>query len=156
MKAGAARSVPYYSIDFVENMSNTMNLNPNVAELKLIRKIAESDRDGPVLMLNQNRYAPAAGYPDGQLYRDYMKALHGLLPKVGGKILWQIPVYGQPVGEQALHEILAAWYPTHKAFIALREQVGAEESFRLRALAVEYAVIHRCPAGVIPMATQDD
>ena len=125
--------------------------NANPAEFELIQKIAESDQDGPVLMLNQNRYAPAAGYPKGQLYTDYMKALHGLLPTVGGKVLWQIPVLGQPVGEQPLHEILAVWYPTHKAFLALRQQVGAEENFRLRALAVEYAVIHRCPADVIPM-----
>lgn len=132
-------------------MSNISILHSNLAEIKLIQKIANSDKDGPVLMLNQNRYALAAGYPDGQLYKDYMKALHGLLPKVGGKVLWQIPVYGQPVGEQPLHEILAAWYPTHKAFIALRQQVGAEENFRLRALAVEYAVIHRCPVDVIPM-----
>lgn len=132
-------------------MSNIVILNSNLAEFKLIQKIADSDKDGPVLMLNQNRYTLAAGYPDGQLYKDYMKALHGLLPKVGGKVLWQLPVYGQPVGEQPLHEILAAWYPTHKAFIALREQVGAEENFRLRALAVKYAVIHRCPVDVIPM-----
>lgn len=134
-------------------MTNIVLLNSNSAEFELIQKIAESDQDGPVLMLNQNRYAPAANYPNGQLYTDYMKALHGLLPRVGGKVLWQIPVYGQPVGEQPLHEILAAWYPTHKAFVALTQQVGAEENFRLRALAVEYAVIHRCPADVIPMPT---
>ncbi len=132
-------------------MSNIVILNTNSAEFKRIQEIAESDRDGPVLMLNQNRYAPAAGYPDGPLYKGYMRALRGLLPKVGGRVLWQIPVYGQPVGEQPLHEILAAWYPTHKAFVELREQVGAEENYRLRALAVEYAVIHRCPADVIPM-----
>jgi hypothetical protein len=50
-----------------------------------------------------------------------------------------------------LDEILGAWYPSHKAFLAIREQGKAsEENFRLRNMAVEYAVIHRCPEDGIP------
>jgi len=115
-----------------------------------IEEIANSDDDNPVLMVNLNKYAEGE-YPNGTIYKDYMKALDVLLEKVGAKILWRTPVYGQPIGTQPLDEILGAWYPSHKAFLALREQGKAsEENFRLRNLAVEYAVIHRCPENGIP------
>ncbi len=117
----------------------------NEDELQAIKAIADSGNDRSVLMLNLNRYAAEAGYPEGELYRRYMAVLAELLPHVGGKILWRTPVLGQAVGEQQLHEILAAWYPSHQAFIDLRQAPGAEENFRLRGLCVEYAVIHRCP-----------
>jgi hypothetical protein len=122
---------------------------PNLAEFAEIEKIA-SGQDGPVLMINLNGYVPEAHYPNGELYRSYMSALSTLLVQVGGKILWQMPVNGQPIGEQSVHEVLGIWYPTHGAFLALRSQAGSAENFRLCNLAVETAVIHRCPDGVIP------
>ena len=123
---------------------------PNLAEFAEIEKIAARANDGPVLMINLNRYAPEACYPDGELYRQYVSALATLLVQVGGKILWQVPVCGQPIGEQPIHEVLAIRYPSHKAFLALRGQAGSEENFRRRNMAIETAVIHRCPDGVIP------
>jgi len=103
-----------------------------------------------VLMININKYLPEAGYPDGKLYKDYMKAMRVLVNQLGAKIHWQIPVLGQPVGTQAADEILGAWYPSHKAFLSLREQPGSAENYRCRALCVEQAVVHRCPENVIP------
>ena len=123
----------------------------NDAELERIRAIANSAADHPVLMLNLNRYSDAAGYPDGELYQDYMSVLARLLPHVGAKILWRTAVFGQAVGEQELHEILAAWYPTHQAFLDLPKAPGAEENYRLRGLCVDYAVIHRCAGDRAPM-----
>jgi len=123
---------------------------PNLAELAAIEKIAASRQDGPVLMMNLNRYVPEAHYPNGDLFNNYMSALSTLLVQEGGKLLWQMPVYGQPIGEQPVHEVLGIWYPTHKTFLALRSQAGSAENFRLRNLAIEAAVIHRCPDGVIP------
>lgn len=81
-----------------------------------------------------------------------MSVLARFLPVVGAKILWRHPVLGQPIGEQKLHEVLAAWYPTHQAFLDLFQAPGAEENFRLRNVAVEYAVIHRCPGEGYPFA----
>jgi len=121
-------------------------------ELQAIGAVADSGNDKPVLMLNLNRYARDAGYPHGQLYRSYMSVLADLLPRVGGKILWRMPVYGQPVGEQKIDEVLAAWYPTHRAFLELPNAPGAEENYRLRGLCVEYAVIHRCPGEQYPFS----
>lgn len=124
--------------------------NRNDDEIEVIRGIASSGHNGPVLMLNLNRYAKEAGFPDGDLYQNYMSVLERFLPVVGAKILWRHPVLGQPIGEQDLDEALAAWYPTHQSFLDLFTAPGAEENFRLRGLAVEYAVIHRFSGEVYP------
>ena len=125
--------------------------NRNDDEIQLIREIAASVNDRPVLMLNLNRYSDAAAFPDGELYKDYMSVLEEFVPIVGARILWRYNVLGQPVGDQRLDEVLAAWYPTHQAFLDLFTAPGSDENFRLRALAVEYAVIHRLPGDVRPL-----
>ena len=122
------------------------------SEVAAVRAIAESGNDRPLLMMNLNLYKPEAGFPEGSLYQAYRTALNKVLPAVGGKILWESPVAGQMVGEQPIHEILAVWYPSHQAFLDLRTAAGAEENFRLRAEAVETAVIHRCDGDKPPLA----
>ena len=126
------------------SLMSTSLIRGNESELEAIREIAEGGSDKPVLMLNLNRYSREAGYPDGENYRGYMSVLDALLPRVGARILWRTPVFGQPIGEQSIDEILAAWYPTHRAFLELPSAPGADENFRLRRVCVEYAVIHRC------------
>ncbi|NKB55514.1 MAG: hypothetical protein GKS00_04170 [Alphaproteobacteria bacterium] len=79
-----------------------------------------------------------------------MAGLEAFLPAVGGAILWRHPVFGQAVGEQPLDEILAAWYPSHQAFLDLAGAPGAEKNYRLRTECVAYAVIHRCPGDQAP------
>lgn len=113
-------------------------------ETEVIRAVAESGNDRPVTMINLNRYTSEAGFPDGELYLAYINGLEGFLPNVGGKILWRTSVFGRVVGDQVLHEILAAWYPSHQAFLDLPKASGAENNYRLRNEAVEYAAIHRC------------
>lgn len=127
-------------------------INQNEAELEAIRSIAGSDHDRPALMLNLNRYVAEAEFPEGDLFKRYMAALDTLLGNVGAKILWRHNVLGQPVGEQKLDEVLAIWYPSHQAFLNLYTAPGSEENFRLRAQAVEYAVIHRFAGDVFPFA----
>ena len=116
-----------------------------------IEEIANSDNDRPLLMVNLNKYFEGE-YPNGVIYKDYIKALDVLLEQhLASKVLWRMPVYGTPLGAQLLDEISGIWYPSHKAFLALRDQGKAsEENFRLRNLAVENAVVHRCPEDVIP------
>jgi hypothetical protein len=113
-------------------------------ETAAIRAIAESGSDRPVTMINLNRYVSEAGFPDGELYLAYINGLEAFLPNAGGKILWRTPVLGRVVGDQVLHEVLAAWYPSHQAFLDLPKSPGAENNYRLRNEAVEYAAIHRC------------
>ena len=124
----------------------------NDAELIHIRATADSADDHSVLMLNLNRYYAHADFPNGTAYKRYRDCLATLLPEVGARILWQSHAHGQVVGEQAIDEILAVWYPSHQAFLDLRSAPGAEQNFALRAACVEYAVIHRCDGSTAPLA----
>ena len=121
-----------------------MRLQRDEKELEVIRAIAGTAEDRPVTMLNLNLYTVEAGYPDGELYRAYMDGLIAFLPNVGAKILWRTPVFGRVVGDQTLHEVLAAWYPSHQAFLDLPKAPGAERNYSLRSEAVDHAAIHRC------------
>ena len=51
----------------------------------------------PVLMVNMNKYRDGE-YPNGGSYKSYMKILPQILAEVAGKVLWQVPALGQPVG----------------------------------------------------------
>ena len=126
----------------------TDQFEPNEEDVSIIRSIAESDMDRPVLMLNLNRYFESVSFPGGKLYKSYMGVLSKLLESLGDKILWQMPSYGQPLGGEKLHEIIAIWYPLHKAFLSLRTMPLSEENFKLRGMCVEHAVLHRCPGNV--------
>ena len=117
----------------------------NPVELERIKAIAGTAKDGPIVMLNLNRYKDIAGFPDGSRYRRYMSALDALLPKVGAKILWRAPALGQAAGNQDIDEILAVWYPSHQAFLDMPQQPGADANYRLRQDCVAEATIHRCP-----------
>ena len=62
--------------------------NVNVEQIEEFKRLANTDDDTSVLMLNLNRYIPEAGYANGELYKEYMGAIDQLLSEVGGKILW--------------------------------------------------------------------
>lgn len=128
------------------------HLQRNENDFAIVRRIAESGKDHPVLMLNMNRYATGAGFPDTGFYREYMDGLAPFLEGAGAKLLWRIPVLGQAVGDQKIDEIIACWYPEHRVFLRLYDAPGAAENFRRKAACVEYAVIHRCPGDKQPFA----
>jgi hypothetical protein len=52
-----------------------VQLTRNEDELAIIKAIAESSDDGPILMLNLNRYRPGAGFPGVGLHKDYIDGL---------------------------------------------------------------------------------
>ena len=118
--------------------------NANVKEIENFKRIAESDSDTSVVMLNLNKYSADAGYPDGKLYKDYMGILEKLLIEVGGKVLWRTNVQGQVVGSQTIDEALGIWYPSHKSFLNLMSARSSQENMRLRNLAVAHADLHKC------------
>ena len=49
--------------------------NVNVEQIEEFKRLANTDEDTSVLMLNLNRYRPEAGYPSGKLYKEYMAVL---------------------------------------------------------------------------------
>ena len=122
----------------------------NASEMQLVREIVDRGHDEPVLMLNLNLYSAEADFPSGSLYQRYMAALSKLLPEVGAEVLWKYTVSGQIAGSQKVHEVLALWYPSHRAFTELRSAPSAAENFELKALAVEQCVIHRLSGFVHP------
>lgn len=127
-------------------------LQRNENDYSISKDIAESGNDRPVLMLNMNRYSTEAAFPAGDLYTSYIKGLEKFLEGAGAKLLWRFPVLGQAVGNQAIDEIIAVWYPVHRIFVELYDAPGAAENFRLKGLCVDYAVIHRCPGDRHPFA----
>ena len=87
-------------------------------EIEAIREIAAAE-NGPVLMVNCNRYR-IGEYPDGELYRRWRTVNQQMLDAVDGKILWTLPVQGQPLinGDlEPLDEILAYWPPPGRLLV---------------------------------------
>ena len=72
--------------------------NMNLDELAVFKSLAGSNEDGPVLMLNLNRYGPQAGYSHGTLYREYVTVLYQLVAEVSGRISWRTNIRGTLVG----------------------------------------------------------
>ena len=66
-------------------------------------------------------------------------------------ILWRLPIKGTVIGkEEKYHEMFAAFYPSHSAFLQLSKSANdskifknGKENFRLRNLTVEHATIYR-------------
>lgn len=120
--------------------------NVDLGEVARIKSIASSANDVPVLMLNLNRYLSKAGYPDGDLYNEFLAIITKVVGDVGGKILWRTPVRGHIIGDQEVHEALGIWYPTHQAFLNLMTLPDFDENMRLRSIVIEEASQLCCDA----------
>ena len=93
-----------------------------------IRVIAESDDDHPVLMINLNKYKKEAGFPEGELYCQYMSALAELRRELGAKLEFQYAVQGQPVKYQNIDEIIGTWYLSHAVFCRSKNKRAPQET----------------------------
>ena len=120
--------------------------NVNASTIKQMQAVAQTKDDAPVFMLNLNKYSTAANFPNGALYMDYMQSINRLVAEVEGKILWQTPVNGQVVGSQDIDEVLGVWYPSHKAFLDIRNVPSSAKNMELRNKAVQSANLHWCNA----------
>ena len=117
----------------------------NEFEFAEIEVIANSENDRPVFMLNLNKYFDRSGFLNkNEKYNNYIKSVYAILHEAGGKMLWRSTVHDQMVGNQEIDEIWAVWYPSHKAFLDLKDVPTAAKSFTLKRQVVERAVIHRC------------
>ena len=117
----------------------------NELEFAEIEVIANSENDRPVFMLNLNKYFDRSGFLNkNEKYNNYIKTVYAILHEAGGKMLWRSTVHDQMVGNQEIDEIWAVWYPSHKAFLDLKDVPTAAKSFTLKRQVVERAVIHRC------------
>ena len=113
---------------------------------KIIEKIAEKNGSA-VLVMNQNLYTQRADFPNAILYNKWREINQQMISFVGGEILWSLSVHGQIIhyGEnRPLHEILAYWYPSHQAFLNMRDATARRENFAIRKDVIKYAIVHRC------------
>ena len=108
-----------------------------------VKARAGSEDDGPVVMLNLNRYTAEAGFPDGRAYTTYMERLEHAVEAGGGRVDWRSTVLDVVIGcdHDTYDEVLAVWYPSHEAFVALPEADGADAMFESRRICVEHATI---------------
>lgn len=117
--------------------------NINSQALDEVSKIASSGDDRPVLMLNLNTYFHGRSTMASDAYKAYNSAVEVILREVKGKILWRSPVYGQPVGKQNVNEVLAVWYPSHQAFIDIKDAPSSARFAEAKNRVVKHAIIHR-------------
>ena len=106
-------------------------------ERDIMLKIAESGENGPVLMLNQNRYKQGE-YPNGDLYKKWRLVNKTMIDSVDGKIIWTLPVKGQVLINghlEPLDEMLAYWYPSHGAFLDMIKSASVDSKRNLRLVA---------------------
>lgn len=132
---------------------------PSPAQLA---QLATHRPDGPIVALNLNRYREHAAYPPGtpdgevsggEAYLRYGMVALQAISSVGGRILWASEGGPVVIGTQddRVDEIVAVWYPTRAALLALEGFPGYREAFELhRRAAIERAVLLVCDGDAEP------
>jgi uncharacterized protein (DUF1330 family) len=111
-----------------------------------------ADDTSPVVMLNLNRYRDRAQYPDGtvdadvsgrEAYLRYGVVAYQAITSVGGEILWATDAAETVIGcdHDVYDEVVAVWYPSRTAFLALAEFPGYMEAHVHRDAAIEQAAL---------------
>jgi len=140
-------------------MPTSRAIEPSPAQLAEL----EAHRpDGPIVALNLNRYRDRAAYPPGtpdaevsgrDAYLRYgVVALQAIL-SVGGRILWATEGRHVTIGsdDDRYDEIVAVWYPSRAAFLALDGFPGYRDAFEThRRAAIERATLLLCDGDVEP------
>jgi uncharacterized protein (DUF1330 family) len=117
-----------------------MAVNPTREQLEALTASAGGDADGPLVMLNLNRYR------DREEYERYGEVALRVLERVGGEILWHTRATMTVIGEPAecWDEVIAVRYPSAQAFLdlALAPEIGEAKAHRDAGL--EHATLIRC------------
>jgi uncharacterized protein (DUF1330 family) len=142
-----------------------MPIEPNEDQLAEVVRLAGSEADGPVVMLNLNRYRERAEYegevPDGlpadvsgqEAYMRCGVVALAVLERVGGKVLWQAESKLTVVGEETDRhdEVVAVWYPSFSAFVALATDAEILAARAHRVAGLERAALIGCASGADPV-----
>ena len=124
-----------------------MPVEPDLEQLQEMQALAASPDDGPIVMLNLNRYR------DREAYGRYGEVALRVLERLGGRILWHAPVQGTVIGEgeERFDDVIAVWYPSAAAFVALATDPEILEARAHRVEGLERAAIFRCDASDEPV-----
>jgi hypothetical protein len=142
-----------------------MPIEPDEQQFTEVAGLAGTEADGPVVMLNLNRYRERAAYeadvPGGlpadvsghEAYLRYGAVAVSVLARLGGKVLWQADATMTVVGDDTdrYDEVLAAWYPGLAAFIALATDPEILEARAHRSAGLERAALIACEASDEPI-----
>ena len=118
----------------------------NDVDLEKMKKIAASDNDEPLLMLNLNRYI-AGEYPNGKLYNEWRRVNKQMLDASEGKLLFVLPIRGKRLSNgvsEDLDEVIAFWYPTHQSFLNMTKIDLFQRNGELRNQIIDWAAVYRC------------
>ena len=121
--------------------------NVNAEEIGEFKAIAGSAEDGPVLMLNLNRYVEEANFPDGKLYHEYMTVLDRNFYLRWAAVFCGVQKYEVQLSERKTFTLgFGIWYPSHQAFLDLMTAPSSAQNMELRSRTVAHADLHRCDA----------
>jgi uncharacterized protein (DUF1330 family) len=120
-----------------------MAVEPNEEQFARVAKLSAGEPDGPVVMLNLNRYR------DRDAYMRYGVVAAAVLERVGGKILWHADARLTVIGDDAdrYDEVIAVWYPSLAAFSALATDPEILEARAHRLDGLERAALICCEPG---------
>jgi len=142
-----------------------MPIEPTQEQIAELTAIAGTDRDGPVVMLNLNRFHEEARYEEdpadglstdvsgAEAYGRYGAVALSTLERVGGKILWYTEAASTVIGDESsdLNEVVAVWYPSRAAFLDLALAPDITVALVHRRAGLERATIICCPAATEPV-----
>jgi uncharacterized protein (DUF1330 family) len=142
-----------------------MPIEPDEQQFAEIAGLAGAPADGPVVMLNLNRYRERAQYegkvPDGlegdvsghEAYLRYGVVAVAALARVGGAVLWQADAKLSAVGDETdrYDEVVAVWYPSFAAFVKLVADPEILAARAHRTAGLERAALIAGEAGAEPV-----
>jgi uncharacterized protein (DUF1330 family) len=127
-----------------------MAVEPDDRQFAEIAARAGGDSDGPVVMLNLNRYR------DRDAYLRYGEVAAAVLERVGGRILWHTDADLTVIGDDGdrYDEVIAVWYPSMSAFSELVSDPRILEAREHRLEGLERAALICCQPGVFSSELQ--
>ena len=137
-----------------------MPIEPDEQQFTEVAGVTGTDADGPVVMLNLNRYRERAAYeadvPGGlpadvsghEAYLRYGVVAISVLARLGGKVLWQADARMTVVGDETdrYDEVVAVWYPSLAAFAALATDPEILAARAHRSAGLQRAALIACEA----------
>lgn len=119
-----------------------MPIEPDEQQLKEIAAQAGGAADGPVIMLNLNRYR------DRDEYLRYLAVAQGVLERVGGRVHWHADALATVIGDDSdrYDEVIAIWYPSRAAFLELATAPESLAAHHHRVAGLERAALICCAA----------
>ncbi len=108
-----------------------------------LRKMAATNPDEPVYMLNLLRYREMAepghgvdGLSGRQAYEVYGRKFAELKPRFGGEPVWMGKAQHSVIGEEAWDIVILVRYPTRRQFVAMMNDADYQAIAPVRAAAL--------------------